>query len=340
MSSCVVKKKKVIKEDDRHYAFSSIITRCPRMQSIFTYMKAIAKTSKQVLITGETGVGKELIAKAIHELSGLKGKLVVFNASTLSDDLFSDTLFGHKKGAYTGAISDRKGLIENAAGGTLFLDEIGDMCHESQVKLLRLIQEKEYYPVGSDVPKKTDTRIIVATNRDLNFLMSENKFRNDLYYRLKIHHIHLPPLRERLADIPLLVEHFLSKAAFELGKRNPMIPAEVVSLLRNYPFPGNIRELEAMMFDAVSSHDSPILSLKIFKNMMDFPNYYQPDMFTLEKSDLFKSGKFPTLKEAANFLIEEALKRANNNQSIAAGLLGITRQALNRRLKKAEINSA
>ena len=190
------------------------------MSSIFQYCEVVAKSQQPVIIIGETGVGKELIAKAIHDLSGLRGKFVPVNVAGLDDNMFSDTLFGHKKGAFTGADQTRSGLIAQASGGTLFLDEIGDLAELSQVKLLRLLQEQEYYPVGSDIPMVSDARIIAATNRDLRKLTEAGKFRNDLYFRLCAHQVHIPPLRERLDDIPVLLDHFLDEAAKTFKKKN------------------------------------------------------------------------------------------------------------------------
>ena len=193
-------------------AFSAIITQNNTMRSIFQYVEAIAGTSLPVLITGETGSGKELIARAIHDVCGRTGEFVPVNVAGVDDTLFSDTLFGHKRGGFTGADRDRKGLIEQASGGTLFLDEIGDLSLESQVKMLRLLQEGKYYPIGSDMPKLTDARMVVATNKDIDAMQRTGQFRKDLYYRLQAHHIHIPPLRERREDIDLLVEHFLQAA--------------------------------------------------------------------------------------------------------------------------------
>jgi transcriptional regulator with GAF, ATPase, and Fis domain len=172
-----------------------------------------------VLITGETGVGKELIARCIHKISGVKGNLVIVNVAGLDDNVFSDTLFGHAKGAFTGADQFRRGLVEQAAGGMLFLDEIGDLSAPSQVKLLRLLQEGEYLPLGQDEPKHTDTYIITATNEDLWKLQREGKFRKDLNFRLRTHHIHIPPLRERPDDILLLVDRFLEEASVAMKKK-------------------------------------------------------------------------------------------------------------------------
>ena len=313
-------------------AFSDIVTRNNRMRSIFQYVEAIAGTSLPVLITGETGVGKELIAKAIHRLSGRKGQFVPVNVAGVDDNLFSDTLFGHKRGAFTGADRDRKGLIERASGGTLFLDEIGDLSLESQVKLLRLLQEGKYYPLGSDVPKMTDARIVVATNKDIEKMQQEGQFRKDLYYRLRAHHIHIPPLRERPEDIPLLVEHFLQKAAKTLGKRKPTPPRELCTLLSTYHFPGNIRELEGMIFDAVSRHKSGVLSLESFKEKI-LPGTSARKVVQGEK--IIFAEELPTLKEAEQMLISEALRRSGGNQTIAARMLGLSRRALNNRLRRA-----
>ena len=187
------------------------------------------------------------------------------NVAGLDDALFSDALFGHKRGGFTGADRDRPGLVEQAAGGTLFLDEIGDLSPASQVKLLRLLQEGTYFPIGSDVMKRADIRVLVATNRDLRALQASGGFRKDLYYRLQAHHLHLPPLRERREDLPLLVAHFLAKAAGLLGRPAPTPPRELVPLLALYSFPGNVRELEGLIYDAVSRHRSGVLSLRSFR---------------------------------------------------------------------------
>ncbi|MGD9080634.1 MAG: sigma-54 dependent transcriptional regulator [Desulfobacterales bacterium] len=316
-------------------AFSEIITISTSMRSIFQYIEAIANSPRPVLITGETGVGKELIAKAVHTLSDRAGDFVPVNAAGLDDHVFADTLFGHKKGAFTDAREARRGLIERAAGGTLFLDEIGDLSTASQVKLLRLLQEGEFFPLGSDVAKRTDARIVVATNQDLDALQSSGQFRKDLYYRLCDHQIHIPPLRRRREDLAVLVEHFLEKASKILDKKKPTPPVELITLLSTYHFPGNIRELESMIFDAVSSHTSAILSMDSFKAHLSKISVTDAADSPTEKGTLISfSHQLPTLKQIEQLLIDEALKRANNNQSIAALSLGISRQALNKRLKK------
>ncbi len=332
-----LKRKLLNKELEYPQAFTKIITQNEKMKSIFQYMEAIAKTSEPILITGETGVGKELIAQSLHNLSERKGKFVTTNVAGLDDQMFSDTLFGHKKGAFTGALSDRAGLIEKASGGTLFLDEIGDLQPVSQVKLLRLLQENEYYPLGADEPKYAETLIVVATNRNLFEMQQKGEFRKDLFYRLNVHRINPIPLRERLDDLPLLVDFFLEQSARTLGKSKPTAPQELVTLLSTYDFPGNIRELQAMIFDAVSTHKSKILSLDSFKNAISKnQNFFDTKSESSSKSSkgLVTFGdQLPTLKQVQNELIDEAMERAKGNQSIAARLLGVTRQALSRRLK-------
>lgn len=317
--------------------FSGIITVNQKMRGIFKYIEVISKTDQPVLITGETGTGKELIARAIHKISGKKGEFVAVNGAGLDDTMFSDTLFGHRKGAFTGAFSNRDGLISRAKGGTLFLDEIGDLSEASQLKLLRVIQEKVYYPLGSDLPKNTDARLIVATNQDIQEMVANGKFRKDLFYRLKAHHVHLPPLRERKDDIPVLLEYFIEEAALSLGKNPPKYPEELIILLMNYPFHGNIRELKMIVYDAVARCKSNFLSLEVFKDKIDISNAIDKEL----KSEIIKfyiqmrfPEKLPTLKEMEEILITEALRRTKGNQGIAASMLGITRQALNKRLHK------
>ncbi len=324
-------------------AFNEIVTHCGVIESIFKYIEAIARTNLPVLITGETGTGKELFARAVHKASRRSGELISVNVAGVDDNFFSDTLFGHKKGAFTGAESERKGLIEKAENGTLFLDEIGDLSMESQVKLLRLLQDGQYYPLGSDIARMSDARIIVATHRDIKSMLLSEKFRQDLYYRLKSHHIIIPPLRERKIDLPYLIDHFITKAAGELGKKRPTAPKELYTLLSNYTFPGNIRELEGMIFDAISLHTSGILSLEsIRKKIADFnedrnfKNNVTNSTAGTQDELLYFPGRFPTLKETEDTLIEEALKRSDGNQTIAAELLGISRRALNNRIRRAD----
>jgi len=318
-------------------AFKQIITSNKKMMLIFQYIESIAKTSQPVLIRGETGVGKELIARTLHELSGLDGNFVAVNAAGLDDNVFSDTLFGHVRGAFTGAEQPRRGLIEQAAGGTLFLDEIGDLSHASQIKLLRLLQEGEYFSMGSDTPRISDARLVAATNQNLTQLQEEGLFRKDLNYRLRTHRIYIPPLRRRLDDIPLLVDHFLDQAARRLKKNKPTVPKELFALLKTYAYPGNIRELQSMIFDAISQHKTGILSLEAFKSRLGRNKSAAPEMpaeATPAGPAITFAEQLPTIKAATRLLVEEALKRSGGNQSIAAGMLGISQQALSKRLKK------
>jgi DNA-binding NtrC family response regulator len=319
-------------------AFSEIVTCSMSMRSLFQYVEAVASSPRPLLITGETGVGKELVARAVHRLSRRTGTFVPVNVAGLDDNVFADTLFGHKKGAFTGADLPRAGMLEQATGGTLFLDEIGDLSPVSQVKLLRLLQDGEFFPLGSDMAKRSDARPVVATNQELEALQRSGRFRKDLYYRLCDHHIHIPPLRQRMEDLPILVHHFIEKAATTLGKNRPTPPEELMTLLATHHFPGNVRELESMVFDAVSSHRSGKLSLDIFKShIFRKPPSSKDDQREPVRRDgvcVSFSERLPTLKEVEQLLVDEAMKRANGNQSIAALSLGITRQALNKRLKK------
>jgi len=317
-------------------AFAKIITQSPEMFSIFQYIESISPTLQPVLVTGETGVGKELIAKCIHRISCVKGSLVIVNVAGLDDNVFSDTLFGHVRGAFTGADKNRRGLVEQAVDGALFLDEIGDLSHASQVKLLRLLQEGEYLPLGQDDSKKTDAYIITATNEDLWKLQRAGKFRKDLNFRLRTHHVHIPPLRERTDDIPLLVDYFLEEAARILGKKKPTPPKELFMLLRTYSFPGNIRELRAMVFDAVSRHKSRLLSLDVFKahiakEQESRTMAMEPEVD--ENSPFRHLRELPTIKHSTRLLVAEAMRRAGGNQSIASKMLGISQPALSKRLK-------
>lgn len=323
-------------------AFAKIVTRNRYMLSLFQYCSAIAQSSQPVLITGETGTGKELFAQAIHTLSDNSGKFIPVNIAGFDDNMLSDTLFGHEKGAFTGADRKRRGLVEQADNGSLFLDEIGDLSMASQVKLLRLLQEREFTALGADKSKHSNARVILATHRELSILQHNMEFRRDLYYRISTHHIHIPPLRERKDDIQLLLEHFIVKAARELDHKPPTYPPELITLLQSYHFPGNVRELEAMVFDAVSNHRTKMLSTKIFKEHLNRNSSepLQTDNLKINSENWTRNLEvLPSLKEAAQILIKEAMWRTGSNQSVAARMLGITPQALSARLKRNKDNN-
>jgi len=312
-------------------SFEKILTQNKEMISIFQYIEAIAPSTQPVLITGETGVGKESIAESIHKCSSRSGNFVKIGIAGLDDIVLSDTLFGHTKGAYTGADSPREGLVEKASGGTLFLDEIGDLSEGSQIKLLRLIQEREYFQLGSDEIKQSSARIVVATNHDLEKLAKQGQFRNDLYFRLNAHHVHLPALRERLDDLPLLLNHFFNLGTEEFSKEKIELKNELVTLLSNYFFPGNIRELKAMVFDAVANQKSKKLNLNVFSNYINNKSkkHHRIDTSPKKEGNIFSHLKhLPTVRQATDMLILETLTRTNNNKSIAAQMLGITRQTV------------
>jgi DNA-binding NtrC family response regulator len=306
------------------------------MHSIFQYIEAIAETSRPVPITGESGVGKELIAKAVHDSSGRTGEFIALNIAGLDDNVVADTLFGHTKGAYTGATTPRMGLVEKAKNGTLFLDEIGDLSLASQTKLLRLLQEHEYRPLGSDMPKRSSARIIAATHQNLTELQENGKFRRDLFYRLRGHLLHIPPLRERREDLPQLIAHFLQEAENNSGKKIRSNPSELAGFLSQYAFPGNIRELQNLIFDCAGSCSSGVLETSHVQRLLTQSYDYQPDgsgSIQIEPSITFGTS-LPTVKEVRAALFKEALHRSNNNQSGAAQLIGVTRQAISKFLKE------
>lgn len=315
-------------------SFTGIITCSKQMFSLFRYINAIAGSCEPVLITGESGVGKELIAGAVHKASGRTGKFVAINIAGLDDSILSDTLFGHTRGSFTGADKGRRGLLETACNGTLFLDEIGDMRIESQLKLLRILQENEYYPLGADKPMRSTARIVTATNCDLKTLGASRGFRKDLFYRLKIHHVHIPPLRERREDIPLLLEHFTGESSRRLNKNPMRISSGLYPYFNAYPFPGNVREFRSLIFDAVAFNQSGELTPEDFNlnfscTLQDNYLYNPPS-----PSGLFEQlTELPTIKEATTSLIDTVLNRTQGIQVKAARILGISPQALSKRLK-------
>jgi DNA-binding NtrC family response regulator len=314
--------------------FAGMLTQSKSMLTIFRYLEAIGPSSQPVLVTGESGTGKELVAQALHKLSGRSGELVSVDVAGLDDTMFSDTLFGHSRGAFSGAERPREGLVATAGDGTLFLDEIGDLSMASQVKLLRLLQDGTYRALGADEYRRSRARIIAATNRDVLTDVEAGRFRRDLYFRLKTHHLHLPPLRSRMSDLPMLLGHFIAKEAAEHGKAAPEIPTSLIQLLRTYGWPGNVRELKGMCIDAMARHEGTMLSLRSFRDSMaGKPMTAEPED-KLEKIASWLPDELPTLRDAEEALIAEAMRRVNGNQTLAAGILGLSRQALNKRLTR------
>lgn len=314
-------------------AFSEIITVSPAMRSVFLYIEAVAKSTQPLLITGESGVGKGLIARVVHELSGCSGELISVNVGGLDDAMLADTLFGHAKGAFTGADCARSGMIEKAAHGTLFLDEIGDLSNVSQVKLLRFLQEGDYYPLGSDQSKRLRARVVASTHQDLEKRQVQGLMRKDLYYRLRAHHVTIPALRHRREDIAVLFDHFLDEACRELAKPRPKISGRILPILETHDFPGNIRELRSMVFDAVARCGDGTLAIDHF-SQLGHPHIQTEVPETINIDDLFDAvKKLPTIHEAVKGLIHAALKRANGNQSLAAHFLGISQPALSKRIR-------
>ncbi|MBI9106149.1 MAG: sigma-54-dependent Fis family transcriptional regulator [Spirochaetales bacterium] len=306
--------------------FSNIITGTTQMSQLFAYIEIIGDSTEPVMITGETGVGKELFARAVYDAGNKKGEYITVNVAGIDDLTFSDTLFGHHKGAYTGASDRRPGLLQLAEGGAILLDEIGDLSNNSQVKLLRLIDKGEYYPLGSDLPKRSNTRIIAVTNRDISKMVRDGRFRKDLFYRLDTHSIVIPPLRDRFEDLPLLVEYFLSNSC-------PEARLEIVSILRGYSFPGNVRELRSLLID---SEERSLVSGTMAENIrkklkIKRSSSQEGPAFTAYQND---RSELPTIKEAVELLVQEAMGRAEGNQTLAAGFLGISKQALSKRLLK------
>jgi DNA-binding NtrC family response regulator len=323
----------------RPESFEHIVTTERRLLNIFKYIEAVAPTRLPILLTGETGAGKELFAGAVHKASGRKGEFVCVNSAGIDDAMFSDSLFGHAAGAYTGANKDRRGFIDKAKDGTLFLDEIGDMKPESQVKLLRLLQEGTFYRLGTDTEERTNARIVAATNRSLEELQADPRFRKDLFYRLKAHHVHIPPLRERMGDIPVLTEWFLARCAEEQGKPKPTAPPELAVILGNYHFPGNVRELRGMVYDAVSRHQGGVLSCASFKDAIAGKDGGAPARVS-RPAEAAAGYAFPfplpTAHDAELALIREALARTGGNKTLAAEMIGMARQTFRTKLKEVD----
>jgi two-component system response regulator PilR (NtrC family) len=328
--------------------FPEIIGQSPEMMKIFELIAKIAPTSANVLIYGESGTGKELVAKAIHKRSQVAAHpFVPITCSSIPESLLESELFGHVKGAFTGAIADKAGLFQQADQGTAFLDEIGELTPIIQTKLLRVLQEREFMPVGSTKTRQVNVRIIAATNRILEQEIISGKFREDLYYRLAVVPIRVPPLRERIGDVPLLVDHFLKKYSKLLGKEVQTISSYGMEVLMHYDFPGNVRELENIIERGVALEASNIilpesLILSLHRQEKDKPEpvrTHAPLFVAAEDEDeLFTKGMEEVLQRVEKSMILHALAKADNSKMRAADLLKLSFRSLRYKTKKHNID--
>lgn len=330
----LIKENRYLKDKlSKKFNFENIIGKNRKMQELFELIRDIAKTNSTVLIRGESGTGKELIANAIHFNSDrIEKPFVKVNCAVLAENLLESELFGHVKGAFTGAIKDKVGRFELAHGGTIFLDEIGDISPNMQLKLLRVLQEGEFERVGGNETKKVDVRILAATNRNLEEAMKSGNFRQDLYYRLNVIPLDVPPLKERKDDIPLLVTYFLEKFSVDFKKQIRAVDDEAMDYLQTYDWPGNIRELENLMERAIVLNKSGILTVK------DFP-ISVPSAETEEEININVDNDLTGVVD--NFekkIIMKALRENNFNKLRTAEKLGIHRSTFMSKLKKYEIN--
>jgi DNA-binding NtrC family response regulator len=324
---------RALKEElGRKYQWDNIVGRSPAMQQIFATIMRVAPTRATVLLAGESGVGKDLIARAIHFHSPRKDRpFVKINCTALPENLMESELFGYEKGAFTGATTSKPGKFEQADSGTVMLDEIGDVPANIQVKLLRVLQEREFERLGSNKTLHIDVRVIAATNRDLRAALEEGTFREDLYYRLNVVPLEIPPLRERKEDIPYLARHFVEKLAPELGNQITGITNAAIEKLMQYTWPGNVRELENVIERSMVMASGDKLDANDIRLDMNLrPRHANGDLTLPEGM---------SLDAYEQELIRDALKRANGNKSQAARLLGLTRNALRYRLTQMGIES-
>lgn len=320
------------KKLEKKYYFEGMVGKSPHMYEIFSIMETIAPYFSMILITGETGTGKELVAKAIHNLSPFNEKeLVVCDTASIPENLVESELFGYKRGAFTGADRDKPGLFEEAHGGIIFLDEIGEIPLTTQSKLLRVLENGQFRPLGSNQYIKVNIRVIAATNRDLREHVKNGKFRQDLYHRLNRVEIHLPPLRERREDISLLIRHLLNIMSVKLDKRVSGVSRDVQKLLLRYDWPGNIRELENVLERA------SLLTKKTFIDLVDLPKDLLDYSKLKLKMPFFSQKDFATLDEMEKEYISFLLKKTENNLRKTSIILNISRTTLYNKLKKYNI---
>ncbi len=318
------------RELEKQFSFAEIIGTSEVLQNVFRLVSKVANTNTNILVQGESGTGKELVARAIHHHSSRANKpFLAVNCGALPENLLESELFGHTKGSFTGAIADKKGLFRSAEQGTVFLDEIGEITQPLQVRLLRALQEHEVTPVGSSHAIKFEARIIAATNRDLEKEVEKGNFREDLFYRLNVIEIHLPPLRERREDIPLLVKHFIKEVSKSQKTNEKPMSAETMSALINYNFPGNIRELQNAIERAFTLSESEIKLENLPPRIRDAARN------TLPMRDV--DGLRPTLEEMERRYIFEIMNSVNQDKAEAANILGIDLSTLYRKLKRYDV---
>jgi PAS domain S-box-containing protein len=323
--------RKLTEELRGKYSFRNIIGRSPEIQKVFDLIRSVAATNVTVLIQGETGTGKELVARAIHyESPRSDNRFVAVNCAALPETLLESELFGHVKGAFTGATFDRKGRFDVADGGTLFLDEIAEIGYDTQAKLLRVLENREFERVGDSATRKVDVRLICATNKNLRELVGNGKFREDLYYRINVVTLDLPPLRERSGDVPLLIEHFVDKLSKETGKTVTGISPDAMDLLVDYAWPGNVREMENAIGHAfVHSRGGALL-----------PKHLPPDITRgIPHITQAALGPVGSVDQMEKLLIEEALRQTGGNRTRAARKLGMSRSSLWRKIRKYSLGS-
>ncbi len=323
------------------YRYHSMIGKSKKMQAIYNLLDKISASESSVFIQGDNGTGKELVAKAIHYYSPRKNSgFLAVNCSAFNDNLLDSELFGHVKGAFTGAIKDKKGVFEQAHGGTIFLDEIGDTSLAMQVKLLRVLQEGTFLPVGSSTPKKVDVRVITATNRNIKEMMSKSEFREDLYYRINVINVQIPSLRDRGEDIPLLIDYFLQRRCAESGTPTKMISKKCLEKLLDYPWPGNVRELENEIERLVvlAGDDKNIGPELLSGRILDFGGVTDRRKTGEPGSNVKTTGNLKdALEELEAYMIKEGLKRCNFNKSKLSRELGISRASLIMKVEKYEL---
>jgi two-component system, NtrC family, response regulator AtoC len=311
---------RAVESEAQAYRLDSLVGRAPRMIEVYKKVGQLAASRVTVLIRGETGTGKGMAARAIHYNSASAGEpFISVNCTALPESLLESELFGHVRGSFTGAVSDRRGRFGLAGRGTIFLDEVGDTSTEFQTKLLRVLEDREFYPVGAEEVQRTEARVVAATHRDLEGLLEKGRFREDLYYRLRVVEVHLPPLRERVRDIPLLARHFVRKAAAEFHRPEPALSDEAINALLQHHWPGNVRELENCLTRAVVLATGDVV---------------REEHLALVVPERVPMGPFPTLEQVEKEHLGRALAFTDGNRTRAAEIMGISKPRLYRMMEK------